>query len=54
MVLNLDYEYTIITGKRKFNLAVPVRALSASMIPEVFIPQAISFTWDVVGLRYRM
>ena len=44
MVLNLDYEYSIITGKRKFNLAVPVRTLSASVIREVFIPQSISFT----------
>ena len=54
MVLNLDYEYSLITGKRKFNLAVPVRPLSVSMIWKVFITQVISFIWHVVGSRYRM
>ena len=51
-VLNLDYEYSIITGKRELKWSAPVRALSALMVSEAFIRQVISFTWGVVGSRY--
>ncbi len=51
-VLNFDYEYSLITRKRKLNRTVPVCSLSTSMILGAFMPQPFSFTWDVVGLRY--
>jgi hypothetical protein len=52
-VLNFDYEYLIMMGKRKFTRTVLVRALSALIIWEVFEPaHAISFTWRVAGSPY--
>ena len=48
-ILNLDFEYSIITGKRKLAWATPVcpsgftRRLSDQL-------RAFSFTWDVAGL----
>lgn len=50
--MNLDYEYSIIMGMRKFTRTVLVRTLSALIIWEVFEPHAISFTWRVAGSPY--
>jgi hypothetical protein len=51
-VLNFDYEYSVITGKRRFNRTVPAcSSLLVSMILEIFIPQAVSSVSYVVGPR---
>ena len=53
-VVNLDYEYSVITGKRKFILSYLVSSSyrSGSSRMDDFIQQSTSFSWDVVGARY--
>jgi hypothetical protein len=54
--MNLNYEYSVIMGKRKFILSFPVTSgyHSDSSRVDDFIPQSISFTWDVVGALYSL
>ena len=47
-VLNLDYEYSIIMGKRRLTCVFPVR-YHWTAIRRWKADTSLSFTWDVVG-----